>query len=165
MLVFDPNDPVKRRLENLCIPIAEVSQSCIESIFGESCMVNDDWKITSRLRGDFPHNICLGCGSTAYQALAVAGAGNKEIREFINSIESNDILDAFGEMLNTYLAMLMDNEQFISNFGILIQSIPQYSADSNFYPKAWGCNGTLRTPGGGSLYFGFAIISNKSSST
>ena len=111
------------------------------------------------------NNICLGCGSNNYQALAVLGTGDKEIAEFIDSTECNEILDAFGEMLNTYIAMLMDNEQFINNFGILIQSIPQYSADMNFYPRAWGCNGTLSTPRDGSLYIGFAIKSNIQSST
>lgn len=163
MLLLDPNDPIKGRLKNLCLPISEISQCCIETIFGQSCTLNDDWVVIDRLRGDFPHNICLGCGSNDYQALAAFGTGDHEINTLIGSTDANEILDAFGEMLNVYFGMLMDNEQFINNFGVLTQSIPQYSAEMNFYPRAWGCHGTLDMPQGGSLYIGFAIKSNKSS--
>lgn len=164
MSQLDPNDPIKARLQRLCFPISKISQSCVETIFGKVCTLNDDWLIVDRLRGDFPHNICLGCGSDEYQALAAFGTGDREITELIGTIESNEILDAFGEMLNTCFAMLMDDEQFIVNFGVLTQSIPQYSADMNFYPSAWGCHGTLSTPQNGSLYIGFAIKSNMESS-
>jgi hypothetical protein len=160
LFFLDPNDPVKKSLEQLCSSIAKISADCVQMIFGKECTISDDWKIVDRLNGDFTHNVCLGCGNNDFQALAVLGTGNNEISEFIDSLDANDILDAFGEMLNTYFGMLMDNAEFVMQFGILTQSIAQYSADVNFYPKAWGCSGTLVTPEKGSIYVGFAIKGN-----
>lgn len=160
MFLLDPNDPVKTTLEELCSSIAAIAESCVYTIFSKRCTLKDDWSIIDRLKGDFPHNICLGCGNDRFQALAVMGTGNAEIQEFIGSTEPDDILDAFGEVLNTYFGMLMDDPTFVARFGILTQSIAQYSADINFYSKAWGCNGSLITPDKGIIYIGFAIKSN-----
>jgi len=159
-MLLDPNDPVKLKLELLSTTIGDIAGKCVHSIFGMQCTVGDTWKIVDRINGDFSHNICLGCGNDDYQALAVTGTGDKEIEEFIGSTNPNDILDAFGEMLNTYFGMLMDNSLFVNSFGILTQSLAQYSADINFYAKAWGCNGSLYTPAKGVIYIGFAIKSN-----
>lgn len=161
MVLLDPNDPVKKGLEQLDTAITDIAKNCIYTIFNKQCIIADDWYIVDRLNGDFPHNICLGCGNDAYQALAVLGTGNKVIEEFIGDMNSDAILDAFGEMLNTYFGMLMDNPIFVENFGILNQALAHYSADINFYSKAWGLNGTLITPQKGSVYFGFAIKGNQ----
>jgi hypothetical protein len=159
VLLLDPNDPVRTKLSRLTLPIATIARDCIQTIFHHSCQVNPDWEVVERLRGDFRHNICLGCGSGEYQAIAVLGAGDREIDAFIGSLAGSDILDAFGEMLNVYFGMLMDDIEFTDAFGILTQSIPQYSAEINFYPRAWSCHGTLAAPSGGDLYLGFAIKS------
>jgi hypothetical protein len=156
---LDPSDPVKKILEHLGASIATIAQNCVQTIFGKPCTINDDWNIVERLNGDFPHNVCLGCGSDSFQALAVLGIDDAVVMEYIGSRNGNDILDAFGEMLNIYFAMLMDDVQFAECFGILTQSLAQYSSDTNFYPKAWGYSGTLLTPLEGKMYIGFAIRS------
>ena len=164
MLKLDPNDPVKGHLESLRLSIAEGARICIATFFGKECTIGTDWATVERLRGDFHHNVCLGCGNNDYQALAAFGTGNAEVEEFLGgAADGNDILDAFGELLNTYFGMLMDDASFTGFFGILTQSIPQYSAEVNFFPRAWGCNGSLLTPGGGVMYIGFAIKKNRSS--
>lgn len=160
MLFLDQNDPVKKHLEELRSHISVIAVNCIQSIFDKTCTINNDWQIIERLNGNYTHNVCLGCGNDTFQALAVIATGDKEINEFIESTDPDDILDAFGEVLNTYFAMLMDHAMFSDKFGILTQSFAQYSADVNFYSKAWGCSGTLLTPHGGSLYIGFAIKNN-----
>ncbi len=164
MQLLDPNDPIKAGLEQLCSPIALIARDCVETIFGQSCIIHDNWSIIDRLRGDFPHNIYLGCANDNYQAIATLGTGEREMREFIGTCDRNSILDAFGEMLNVYLGMLMDNDMFTGRFGILTQSIPHYSADMSYYSQAWGCHGNLVTPKNGSLYMGFAVKGSRARS-
>jgi hypothetical protein len=154
---LNPNDPVKAGIEELNSCIAAIARNCIEVVLGRSCIIDKRWSIIDRLRGDFRHNVYLRCRSDRYQAIAAFGAGEVEIQEFIGVNDSGSILDVFGEMLNIYFGMLMDNDMFTRRFGILTQSIPGYSASANCFPRAWGCHGNLITPNNGSLYMGFAI--------
>jgi hypothetical protein len=157
MYSLDPNDPLKQQLDNHCRSVAETANACIKTFLNKECSICNDWETIDRLDGNFSHNIFLGASNKNFKALAVLGMSTEVIQEFIQSTVDTDILDAFGEMLNIFYAMLLDNSEFENDFGILLQSFPQYSSEINFYPRAWGCNGTLVTPGNVPIYIGIAI--------
>jgi hypothetical protein len=63
----------------------------------------------------------------------------------------------FGELANTYCAMLMDRDEFTTHFGILNQTVPVlYTKGIPFLPFISGVQGTV-TINGKDIYIGFAI--------
>ena len=157
MPLLDPADPLKAKLELYCGTISETVRFCIDTIFSKPCGIAEDWQIVERLNGDFPHNVILGAGGEHVRVLIVFGAADAAVQALIDSTDETSISDAIGELLNNIYAVLMDGREFGEDFGVLLQSFPQCSSDVNFYPRAWGCNGTLVVPGGESVYFGLAL--------
>ncbi|MDG5815073.1 hypothetical protein QA601_08290 [Chitinispirillales bacterium ANBcel5] len=150
-------DDVKKKLISIEEQLRTSGIDCVELFFGSQCKNVDPFEITERLKGDFDHNIVLGCGSNDYQALIGIGLSKSDTNAMGELEKDDDILDAFGEFENNYAGMLMDNEAFTGAFGILTQSIAQYSAQNVFYPKAWSCSGYLSLEENCKIYLGFAI--------
>jgi hypothetical protein len=86
----------------------------------------------------------LGNGNKDYQAILSIGLKDECIRGFLgNTVSSEDILDAFGEISNNICALIMDTETFTNHFGILRQSVPLYSQGETYFLRAWGIEGMI----------------------
>ncbi len=151
---------IKDALEKITDAFAFVGKECVESLSMKQCDVREPWAVVQRLQGRFDHIFSLGNANTDYQAIMAVGIQAQCIPDFFEiDASSDDLMDAFGEIANQYCGLLMDQEPFTENFGILTQSVPQYSINQTFFPRVWGVEGRLWI-GESWLYIGYAIRSS-----
>jgi hypothetical protein len=153
-----PSDPdIVETLQSLREAFPRVAAECFEAVFAEEAETTEAWEATPRLQVRSEHCFSLGSGNESYQAIAVAGFGEAGLDAFADeTLSRGDVIDAFRELLNTYCGMLMDEPAFVEHFGILTQSLPQYTYKSLFVPRADGMQGALRVRGG-EIVMGYAI--------
>jgi len=136
----------------------EAANESLEAIFGRNGEMADNWAVTKRIDIDSENVLIMGGASDAFQAIFAVGL-NEDMYEELTSqkLVEEDFNDIFGEFANTYYALLMDNEGFVSRFGILNQTIPLlYTKGIPFLPFIAGVQGTVRV-NGKSMDIGFAI--------
>jgi hypothetical protein len=133
----------------------------IESLFGKKCDHHTDWEIVDQLNGNFDLTVTLCSASNEFQSILAVGINADSLNAFVgesaDAFETHDIL---GEFANVYCAVLADNTQFSSRFGILIQSIPiLYSKGQQFLPFISGVQGRVNIDNNW-MYIGYAIQKN-----
>ena len=144
-------------LESFQSVFSVVGRECVESLAQKSCEIREPWAVAQRLQGKFDHIFSLGNANIRYQAIMAVGINTPAINSFFDlSTDGEDLLDAFGEIANQYCGLLMDQKQFADNFGILTQSVPQYSVNQTFFPRVWGVEGRVYS-GEEWIYIGYAI--------
>lgn len=152
---LDNNERIK--LEKCKEIFPRIGIDCLNSFAGIASTVTKPWEILERMPGNYLHNVIIGSGNDAYQA--IFGIGFKSDLEFevIPAVTINERIDAWGELANTYCGMLMDQKIFIDSFSILTQSSPQYSSGDVFFSKAWSVYGALTVSKTINIYLGYAI--------
>ncbi len=139
---------------------SESLKQSVECMFGMETSVVTQWEVTERLICNCHHNILMGCGNSGYQGMIAMGLGEKDAQCFGFS-GHDELLDVFGELLNNFCGILMDDECVTEHLGVLTQCIPQYVQIGAFLPKASSCSGYLNVDNGSRLFFGFSIKKNR----
>lgn len=134
------------------------AKDCVESLCGNACSLKEPWDVSSRLQGRFDHIFTLGNANAHFQAIMVVGIQNSSIDGFFKLDDTGDelLMDVFGEVANQFCGLLMDSSAFTDSFGILTQSVPQYSINQTFFPRVWGVDGCLWQQNAW-MYIGYAI--------
>jgi hypothetical protein len=98
--------------------------------------------IVPRLDNKDPYACIMGASNDICQALFVVGTTTPSlfpVPEQENQDTSVLCMDALGEYLNNLCAELCSTEQFIAQFGILVQAPPIITTGGqHFFPLAWG---------------------------
>ncbi len=130
---------------------------CINAIFNISVHIKEKWSVTERLSGKFQNIFYLGNANNNFQGISIIGINDETVHKILTlSKLDHNLLDAFGEADNIFCGIIMDNTKFTSKFGILTQSVPQYSSGDIIVPKAWGVSGKIYLKNDW-IYFGYAI--------
>lgn len=142
---------------------SKTAVECLGTLFGAECKSLDDWKIVPQLQAEYDNVIIMGSANNDFQAILAIGVNDTSIEAFVgNSLQKSEIFDAFGEVANTYCAMIIDKKEFSDKFGALNQSIPVlYSKGTPFLPFISGIEGKVYS-NEHFVYFGFAIQKKQS---
>lgn len=131
---------------------------CARALLGISCEIREPWKFVPRLEAEFENVVIMGSASDLFQAILAIGMNDSSVEGFFGKlVDKNEFFDIFGEVANNFYAMIMDNREFHSQFGILNQSIPvMYSKGIPFLPFISGIQGRIYS-NNQFVYFGFVI--------
>lgn len=151
------DDEERIKLEKCKDIFPRIGIECFNSFAGMTSTVEEPWTILERMPGNYRHNIIIGSGNDAYQAIFGIGFKTDQDFEVIPAGTLDERIDAWGELANTYCGMLMDQKIFIDSFNILTQSSPQYSSGDVFISKAWSVCGVLTVSKKVNIYLGYAI--------
>ena len=134
------------------------AKGCVEALSGVGCSIRDSWEVSPRLLGRFDHIFTIGNANAHFQAIMVVGIQESSIKGFfkVDDSEQDILIDVFGEVANQFCGLLMDSAIFIDTFGILTQSVPQYSVKQTFFPRVWGVDGRI-WHGDSWMYMGYAV--------
>ncbi|MDG5815074.1 hypothetical protein QA601_08295 [Chitinispirillales bacterium ANBcel5] len=118
---------------------------CGETFFSTDCECREEWVTVERLSANFSNVLTMGSANSKYQSILTLGVNLSDIEDFVGQIEDSDeIIDIFGEFSNVYCAMLNDNNEFNSHFGVMNQSVPVlYNSGVPFLPFIAGIEGKL----------------------
>jgi len=137
----------------------ECACKCFDIFFQKPCSPSAPWKVTDDIDCNTDRIITIGCANNAFQAISAIGINNADCRLLINDdLPDDDFLSLFGEVANTFIALLMDQEEFISRFGILNQSVPVlYSKGMPFLPFISGISGAISVEDRITIKIGFSM--------
>lgn len=153
-----------RRLESIISTFSDVAVQCVELMFGKEAEVDESWSLVSRLDGHHEHLITMGSANEKYSALIIAGISADAIGRIVGEDELDDeyLFDILGEFVNSYCALLDDNNEFDEIFGKQIQAVPLlYSGGAPFMPFLRGIQGKIRV-GDDYIFMGYVIRDNSS---
>jgi len=119
----------------------EVAIDCLASLLERDTTVNKPWTVSDHIDFSADFILTLGSASKHFQAIVAIGINFAAIDVFVGDhLRSRDITqhldeagDIFGELANTYCAMLTDNDVYRKNFGVLTQSVPTLYIDGKSY--------------------------------
>jgi len=155
--MLDKADDVKKVLVESTEIFQNIGIELLQIFFGKDSEVKEPWQVVERLEAEFDHITYLGNANEDYQATLFLGINKPSIEPlFGEGIETLEALDAIAELGNNYIGMLMDQEAFTKTFGVLVASVPMFSEETVFPPRAWSVGGKLFFDGHW-LYFGYAI--------
>jgi hypothetical protein len=133
---------------------------CCDSYFQKKSVAREAWNLCDRLEGKFDHIASIGCSNKAFQAIMTANINQDSLEAFLGRQPSEEeIPDILGEFCNTFCGLIMDEEGIKGVFGVLLQSLPLYSAHCSFFPKAAGIHGKVHI-GDSWIYIGYAVRGN-----
>ena len=133
---------------------------CIDTFFNKPCVPSAPWRITGDIDCNTNRIITIGCANNDFQAIAAIGVNSADCQSLLNreEIADDDFISIFGELANTFIALLMDQEPFIFRFGILHQSVPVlYSKGMPFLPFVSGISGAVTVEEISMIKFGFSV--------
>ncbi len=139
--------------------LSSVAVKCSSIIFEKRCICNEQWSSVEQLSSSFEHLISMGSSNREYRALIFAGVSTSSLKKLLNEelLDENYIFDVLGEFVNSYCALLDDDEIFSSKFGKLIQAVPVlFSNGTPFIPFLNGVQGTIQV-GNETIYMGYVI--------
>ncbi len=133
---------VKDILETMSDIFSRTGRVCVDSVCQCSSETKDRWAVVPRLQGTFDYIFTLGNANSKFQSLLAVGIQSSSIQGFFQETVSDEMLmDVFGEIANQFCGLLMDSREFTGKFGVLVQSLPQYSITQAYFPKVWGIEG------------------------
>jgi hypothetical protein len=149
---------VKLMISEILPVFNKTANECLSVIFNRVGDNVNDWAVVSRINIKCDNVLIMGAASEMYQAIFAIGLNSDMYEELTDqTMEEADFSDIFGEFANTYYALLMDNHEFVSRFGIVNQTIPLlYTKSVPFLPFISGVQGSVMV-NGKSIYFGYAI--------
>ncbi len=150
---------VSEKLSSITSILSSVAIKCGDIIFEKKCTISDQWKCVEELSGTFEHLITMGSSNEQYRALIFAGVSTSSLKKLLDEdeLDGNYIFDVLGEFVNSYCALLDDNEVYCSKFGKQIQAVPLlFSNGAPFIPFLNGVQGTI-TIGEEKIYMGYVI--------
>lgn len=152
------DDAIQKILKEIISVFSETTCMSIEAIFGRNALVDLPWCSNKHIEVDCKYILIMGSASEKYQSILTLGVNNNCIVELTGQeLEQSEFCDVFGELANTWCAMLMDRVEFTENFGILNQTVPVlYTNGIPFLPFISGVQGTV-TINDSKMHIGFAI--------
>ena len=147
------------------IELREVFQSSaielLSVMFNIDAAVIYTWDVTETSDARYDYIFRQIGENKQYKANAIIGASYPTLEKVLGpDIDLNEARDAFGEFANCYYAMLMENQHFLENFGILKQRVPEDSTVLACFPLAWGVQGKLCFDNE-ELFMRFSVEENK----
>jgi hypothetical protein len=145
-------------LTNAINVFSETTCSSIEALFGKNAVAEIPWSSNKHIEIDCRYVLVMGGASDTFQSILTIGVNTDAILELAGQdLEQSEFCDVFGELANTYCALLMDRAEFTDHFGILNQTVPViYTKGIPFLPFISGVQGTVSI-NGKLIYVGFAI--------
>jgi hypothetical protein len=149
---------IQELLTGLINVFSETACSSIEVLFSKSAQIKNTWSSNKHIEVDFQYVLIMGGASDIFQSILTVGVDVDTIIELTgHELKQSEFCDMFGELANTYCAMLMDRTEFTEHFGILNQTVPVlYTKGIPFLPFISGVQGTVSI-GGKDIFIGFAI--------
>ena len=141
------------------------SQAAIESVngfFGKNATIHLPWQVVEQLQANFDMILTMGSSNDRYSALTVAGIQHDSLSAFIeqDEVSQEEALDILGEFVNTYIAILADQQQFCNQFGTLTQAVPiLYTDGQSLLPFIWGVQGYVYVDKHW-IYLGYTVREN-----
>lgn len=148
----------KLSLKDVSDIFSSISIECVRALLGISCEIKTPWKFVPRLQAEFENVVIMGSANDRFQAILAIGMDDFSVEGFFGKlVDKNEFFDIFGEVANNFCAMILDNHEFYSQFGVLNQSLPVlYSKGIPFLPFISGIEGRIYS-NNQFAYFGFAI--------
>jgi len=145
-------------LTNAINVFSETASSSIDALFGKSVKVETNWSSNKHIEIDCHYVLVMGGVSDKFQSILTIGVNTDAIIELAGyNLEQSEFCDVFGELANTYCALLMDRTEFTEYFGILNQTIPViYTKGIPYLPFISGVQGSVSI-NGQPINIGFAI--------
>jgi hypothetical protein len=145
-------------LTNTTNIFSETAISSIEALFGKNVKVECQWSSNKHIEIDCHYVLVMGGASDKFQSILTIGVNTDAIIELAgHDLEQSEFCDVFGELANTYCALLMDRTEFTEFFGILNQTIPIiYTKGIPYLPFISGVQGSVSI-NSQPICFGFAI--------
>lgn len=136
----------------------ETACASIEALFGKKAIVESSWSSNKHIEIDCRYVLVMGGASDTFQSILTVGVNTDAIMELAGQdLDQSGFCDVFGELANTYCALLMDRTEFTGHFGVLNQTVPViYTKGIPFLPFISGVQGTVSI-NGKLTYIGFAI--------
>ncbi|MBN1601365.1 MAG: hypothetical protein JW915_07135 [Chitinispirillaceae bacterium] len=152
------DDAIQKKLEKMITVFSETTCLSIEALFGRNALVDKAWCSNKHIEIDSQYILMMGSASEKYQSILTLGVNNKCIVELTGQeLEQSEFCDVFGELANTWFAVLMDRVDFTEQFGFLNQTVPiLYTKGIPFLPFISGVNGSVAV-NDEELLVGFAI--------
>jgi kynurenine formamidase len=157
--------PPQNSIRDTMIELREVFQSSaielMSVMFNVEAVVIDTWDVTETSDARYDYIFRQISENKQYKANAIIGASYPALEKVLGrNIDLNEARDAFGEFANCYYAMLMENQYFFENFGILKQRVPEDSTMLACFPLAWGVQGKLHFDSA-ELFMRFSVEENR----
>lgn len=159
---MDNQDEIKSELRDLLPVLATTACNTVSLMFNCDAAIEDSWEIVDHLNCPFNHLITIGTANSQYSSLILWGVSDDAVEKLIGESEYDQsyLFDIFGELLNTYSALLDDNELYSKIFGKQIQTVPiLYSDGAPFIPFLQGVQGKIAV-NNTTFYVGFVIRAN-----
>jgi hypothetical protein len=153
----------QNKLTLLSPVFSETAIQCMNDMFGKKCEIHMPWEVVEQLQGQFDRILTMGSANDNFSALTCAGIQYDSLDAFVGeeNVSTEYTADILGEFVNTYSALLADNELFRNHFGIPIQGVPVlYTDGQSFLPFLWGIQGYLYIEDHW-MYLGYTIRSNQ----
>ena len=146
-------------LGEILTSFSEAASTCVGIFFSKQSDAPHPWQLTRSIDCDTNRIITIGYANELFQAITAFGLNEKDCFDLFNrTIQDEEFLDIIGELANNYCAMLMEQIDFTSRFGILYQSVPVlYSRGMPFLPFISGVSGKIRVEGKIYINIGFSI--------
>lgn len=145
-------------LTKIITVFSDTTCASIEALFGKKAQVHSPWSSNKHIEIDCQYVLIMGGASEKYQSILTIGVDTESIIELTEQeLEQGEFCDVFGELANTWCAMLMDRVEFTDHFGFLNQTVPiLYTKGIPFLPFISGVQGAV-TINGKEIQVGFAI--------
>jgi hypothetical protein len=148
-------DDMGNRLGRFLGDVRGVAVEIAESmLMKDSQIVLEEWVVSERIIGDYEYITTLGCSNSDFQGVVMVAAPESCLKEFFDNAE--DLRDVFGELANQFCGLLMDNEGFVDEFGVLAQTLPMHASKRAFFPRATAITGRIHF-GETYIQVGFAL--------
>jgi hypothetical protein len=146
-------------LDEIVDTFTVTAKECIEIFFRKQSSPSSPWTVTDDIDCNTDRIITIGCANDGFQAITAIGINHSDCRKLLDQdIHDDGFIYTFGELANTYIALLMDQEAFSKRFGILHQSVPVlYSKGMPFLPFISGISGSITIEQDIMIHFGFSM--------
>lgn len=155
-------DEIKSELQKLVPILGSTACKTVSLMFSCDATIDGNWEIVDHLNCPFNHLITIGAANSQFSSLILWGVSDDAVEKLLGEPEYDQsyIFDIFGELLNTYSALLDDNEHYSKIFGKQIQTVPVlYSDGAPFIPFLQGVQGEIKV-NNTTFYVGFVIREN-----
>ncbi len=156
---------IEVKLRSLLPVLSSIAVQCVKQMFEREAEIPKPWKVVERLDDRFEHLIAMTSANYSNTSLAIVGISPTSIKTLLeeDDVDQVSLSDELAEFLNSYCALLSDNDIFIQAFGKQFQKVPvPYNTDIAFAPFLRGVQGSVKV-GNDTIIIGYVIRENSSS--